>query len=293
MKPPAKNEASRKEKLLEHAMSGNAVEIARLISEGGMPRLACYASLRLAACGGHAECVRLLIPVSEWRSGEPDALQAAAEHGHEECVRLLIPVSKPKIHDSHALQMAAEGGHAECVKLLIPASDINADGSRALERAARWGHPECVRLLLHFLKPRENVSLALRWAAINGHHACVDLLIQGQGFVSLGDRLQALSAAARYDREECFKLLLCVCGALNEDGDVFATIVNSGRAKIFAATLAHQPSLLGVINLPLIQQRAKRRGYDELASLALALIEQGELAVGTPNVEKKQQHPRL
>lgn len=39
---------------------------------------------------------------------------------------ILIPVSDPKSHNSQALGWAAFGGHQEIVELLIPVSDVDA-----------------------------------------------------------------------------------------------------------------------------------------------------------------------
>lgn len=45
------------------------------------------------------------------------ALREAAGNGHAECVRLLIPVSDPKAKGSYALQLAARNGHVGCVAM--------------------------------------------------------------------------------------------------------------------------------------------------------------------------------
>lgn len=76
-----------------------------------------------AAQRGNADCVELLIPVSNplWENSE--ALNRAAMYGHTECVRLLIPVSEPKAGNSYALQCASIRSHRDVVELLIPVSD--------------------------------------------------------------------------------------------------------------------------------------------------------------------------
>ena len=60
-----------------------------------------------------------------------EALRRASKIGHAECVKLLIPVSDPKANESYALKIASTFGHIECVKLLIPVSDPKADNSYA------------------------------------------------------------------------------------------------------------------------------------------------------------------
>lgn len=133
------------------AKTGNTEEVCRLIPLSD-PKARDSQALKLAASNGHTECVKLLIPVSgissealRWAGSE--ALRWAAYYGHTQCVELLIPVCNPKADGSRALQWAAERGHTECVKLLIPTSDPKEDGSRALQMAARHGHTPCVELL--------------------------------------------------------------------------------------------------------------------------------------------------
>lgn len=67
--------------------------------------------------------VQRLIPISDPKSQESEALQFAVYYGHIECVKLLIPVSNPKEHNSRALCLAAENGRTECIELLYPVSD--------------------------------------------------------------------------------------------------------------------------------------------------------------------------
>lgn len=107
----------------------------------------------MAACHGHAECVDLLIPVSDPKNGNSWALRHAAENGHAECVKLLIPVSDPKSENSGPLYLAARHGHANCVKLLLPVSDPSANDSGALSEAVKAGRAECVRILIPVSDP--------------------------------------------------------------------------------------------------------------------------------------------
>ncbi len=105
-----------------------------------------------------------------------NALLRAAEFGHVACVQYLIPITNPKHDDCEALRLAARGGHVECVKLLIPVSDPATDDSVALVGAAMNGHLECVRLLIPVSHPKDDNSLPLQWACQNNDRACFDLL---------------------------------------------------------------------------------------------------------------------
>ena len=63
-------------------------------------------------------------------------------------MELLLPFSDPKANDSEALRYAAYNGYKEMVKMLLPVSDPNAEGSGALQSAARGGYEEIVELLI-------------------------------------------------------------------------------------------------------------------------------------------------
>jgi len=130
------------ELLCEASKTGNSEEVRRLIPISD-PKAQDSDALRLAAKNGHTECARLLIKVS---SAFGMALCWAAHNGHADCVELLISVPEP-IDGLKALLWAAERGHAECVKLLIPISDPKKYYSRALQLAVRHGHTPCVELL--------------------------------------------------------------------------------------------------------------------------------------------------
>ena len=104
-------------------------------------------ALRWAAMHGHAECVRLLLPVSDPKARESEALRYAAENGHEECLRLLLPVSNQKALKFLALRSSARNGHAECVKLLA-VSGPRLEIKRALKEAMAKGDSKIAALLI-------------------------------------------------------------------------------------------------------------------------------------------------
>ena len=65
----------------------------------------------------------------------------------------LIPYSDPKAQNSEALRLAAAQGYLECVKLLIPVSDCKSNHSQALAWAVLKGHNECVEALYDHSEP--------------------------------------------------------------------------------------------------------------------------------------------
>jgi ankyrin repeat protein len=136
-------------------------------------------------------------------AGESAALGSAAQEGHAECVKLLMEVSDPKANESGALRWAALWGHAECVKLLIPVSDPLENDSLALRWAAAYGHGECVALLIEVSDPLVMNSDALRWAAKGGHADCVRLLLPASDPLAMDeDELDAAACARKEGRME-------------------------------------------------------------------------------------------
>ena len=134
------------------AALGAGADASRRYDEVGMT------ALTAAASRGHAECVRLLLPVSDALATDSYALRLAAHHGQDECVAALIPASDPMAGNSHALRTAAQLGHAGCVKLLLPVSDpwAKEEGGRDAASMARWrGHGEIACMIEAFAQARE------------------------------------------------------------------------------------------------------------------------------------------
>ena len=100
-----------------------------------------------AAETGDASEVQRLIPISDPKGNDSEALYVAAIYGHARCVELLLPVSDPQANGSYGLKMAARNGHTQCVKLLIPSGHPKTQNSCALQLAVEYGHTQCVELL--------------------------------------------------------------------------------------------------------------------------------------------------
>lgn len=103
-------------------------------------------------------------------------LIAAAMQGDYTEVERLIPISDPKINDSQALYFAAANGHAYCVERLIPVSDPLCSDSLALRLAVCNKHLACVKLLLGVSDPQAANSSIMLAAVLSGDRECVDLL---------------------------------------------------------------------------------------------------------------------
>jgi hypothetical protein len=61
--------------------------------------------------------------VSDPLAQDSSALTWAAQCGHADCVRLLLPVSEQAAQDCFALRKALIQGHGACVDLLLPSVD--------------------------------------------------------------------------------------------------------------------------------------------------------------------------
>lgn len=122
--------------------------------------------LMLAAGNGRADCVAILLPLSDPLVVDQDgfsALMLAAAKGHADCISLLLPVSNPLATSSHgrdALMIAAglPGPEAlDCCKALLPASNplaSNYQEKTALIFAAQAQSLQVVELLAPVSNPR-------------------------------------------------------------------------------------------------------------------------------------------
>lgn len=132
-----------------------------------------YASraLRWAAEQGHAEAVRLLLPVSNPEAGSPDALMEAARNGHAPVVALLIPVSSAKCMRSRALWWAAWNRHAEVVDLLVPVGDVREVWGLMVRepRERKWGALETLAPWMPTSKIRSALAHAPAQARSSAH----------------------------------------------------------------------------------------------------------------------------
>lgn len=147
------------DKELEKMVDANNVEgIAQLIASG--VGLAYYALIRAASLG-QAECVELLIPVSDPECYD-QALNNAAIQGHAECVNLLIPVSNPQHHYINALYQACFYQHQDCIDLLIPVSDCDSVFETLRDHAR---HMEAVDLLQERMAHYENTLITSQLSA--------------------------------------------------------------------------------------------------------------------------------
>lgn len=266
------------QELLDRSSAGDAAGVARLLALGAKPtskrRSPDLSALVLAAKNGHAECVKLLIPVSDPKAHGSLALSHAASNGHLECVKLLIPVSSPKANDSRALHIASMDGHAECVKILIPVSDPMADDSRALRSAASGGHAECIMFLIPVSNTKAEDSHALRWATYHGKADAVQALIPLSD-PNAGGWDRPLLWAIRNHRVDCARLLAPITSI---DHHVVSAVLCCGNAEMLSLMLENDPLFLSSSDLPSILGDAVDRGHSTLAAVLTSIIEREAIA---------------
>lgn len=147
------------EELRSAAAEGDRSRVASLLLlNAPAPAFSAAAAIHAAAAQGHADCVKLLIPLAVSASSQKAlALLAAARNGHFECLRILIdsgwaagPPSSPGYDSliSAGLCLAARNGHAECVHLFMPrASTLRHGKALALFDAVDHGHAAVVEAM--------------------------------------------------------------------------------------------------------------------------------------------------
>ncbi|XP_044759632.1 uncharacterized protein LOC123317262 [Coccinella septempunctata] len=227
-------------------------------SGGGSGGSTSTAALRAAAAKGNvAACARILggqrcVRFSRDELGR-SALHLAAQGGHAPVVRLLLGVAAPKEVDSPdgdgctALQRAAADGHEEVIKLLL-ARGADADkqdsvhGNSALHEASWKGYSKTIRLLAaagaKLDSPNAGGFTPLHLCCQNGHNqSCRELLLAGCDVDMknhYGDT--SLHTAARYGHAGVTRILIsaqCKVSEQNKNGDTALHIAAAmGRRKL-------------------------------------------------------------
>jgi len=193
--------------------------------------------LFVASRGGHAECVKLLLP--HW---DPDSLQIERRQSRgldadNKCVMT------EDFWGMTPLAVAAEQGHAECVKVLLAESDPQiADGwgMTPLMTAVREGREEVVGILgpvSDINRVKSGGSTALMLAAINERESMVDALLAWGADPNLLDESEQSAMAMAMGRSESAKgvaeKLLRVTDLSAEDGDGHAALHHAVHASYF------------------------------------------------------------
>lgn len=194
----------------------------------------------LAAGHGHVQTLRVMgwdcsvAFINRHTVTHETALTMAARGGHARCVKVLLDYGA-SVSDAHhvehynALMYASMGGHVACVELLWRSgrSVVVARGpheTTALHLAARGGHTACVRTLLRMgawvnLGDEHGVT-PIRCAVQHGHVATMEALLAAGARVGYAPRQQGretLLMAAVRARTNAFA---CVSGLLGAGANV-------------------------------------------------------------------------
>ncbi len=192
--------------------------------------------LTLAAWGGHAECVRLLLAAPCINTSQFNPLHLATfAHDTEELQKLLttqdIDINQgDNINNESPLSTAASSGFTEGVRILLdkPGIDVNKVdqyGYSPLCYAAENGHTECVKLLLAASDINLTAYTPLHFAVMTNDSAELHKLIASHKWDinqadHRGDTPLIWTAIAGHT--ECMKLLLTAPGIdvnlANQDG---------------------------------------------------------------------------
>lgn len=185
---PSKNIDDLQAWLFQFASAGDFASLALILSENSLSREQCSLVLACSAANGRAQCVKLLIPLSDPTADESVALFEAARNGHADCVKLLIPVSDHTVYGASAFYAAAENGHAECARLLTPSSRLRIADSRALcEASILQGNPDVLAIMLAHDQRLLNGSI------LNGQDLSVHLdSALGKGHAGLASLLSSI-----------------------------------------------------------------------------------------------------
>lgn len=200
--------------------SGHVACITHLLEHGASCSLEMAQEvLRIAACTGHGELVRLALERGASAQDKMALLRAAAG-GHAACLGLLLSLGcDPDARDGvgrTALHHAAHGGHAECASVLINhGADVRAvdgAGETALHLAAEGGHGACVRVLLDVgaspAATAEDGVTPLQLAVRCGFADCVRLMMRVErGTYAMVEGMLARAGAAQAHYEKCCVVL--------------------------------------------------------------------------------------
>lgn len=179
--------------------------------------------LIFAAALGQAECVRILLPVSEADAvsfhGET-ALHAATRGSHFECMRLLIPASlvdAPDFSGQSALANAVWVNNVEAARLLAPSSTVNLGSG-------------CLAPLGDICVPEPHCT-ALWLAAQEGYAECCKILIGHGADPRISDpQGKTPMANSRLDRR-AIKALRAQAARLDERDELSAAVANPGARR--------------------------------------------------------------
>lgn len=169
---------------LDSAIDGGNLEaVKNLITVDVSMKIKNRALLRAAKLE-RMDILEWLIPISDPRSNDSEALFYATRNKCEQAVARLIPVSVPRIKESRAVKEAAASGSLAILKMLVPVSDVKNSNDfygSPLMIASNCGHIDFVAYLLPLSRPddqqKRTGETALMMAAAMGHKECVDLLL--------------------------------------------------------------------------------------------------------------------
>lgn len=178
-----------------------------------------------AAKNGDLQEVNRLIPISDPKHNDSQALRVAISNDHMDCAQALIGVSSDY---NYALSIAAHNNQLEFLKILMPLSDNHED---ALQAAAGDNHIECVKLLLDGSK---EVGPPLCLAIQNHHNKCAQVLLSDCLTKDTTYMKEwALHTAVEFGNTEAVKMLLPYVDPSIKDSEALALTVYGENQECF------------------------------------------------------------
>lgn len=139
--------------IMDDVRSGRVAGVQRFLDSNPLPS-DIQKMIEVAATNNRLPCLKMLLSGSELTHDQ--ALIRAAGEGHAECVQLLIPVSNPCARNSMALSSAVVSGNQRCVDLLLPVSDPN-EALDTLKNTYR--NPQLYEFLEHAIAQQQKQRL--------------------------------------------------------------------------------------------------------------------------------------
>lgn len=125
--------------LLSAAATFKSIDILKFIAPLVDPKHNDSEAFKYAIAARNADCIEFLAPLSDTLGVDGTKfLVKAVKENNAAGVKALIPYSNPKHNDSEALFEAVEHGFLDCVRALVPVSDVSAHNSRALVKALQY-----------------------------------------------------------------------------------------------------------------------------------------------------------
>lgn len=121
------------------AATFKSIDILKFIAPLVDPKHNDSEAFKYAIAARNADCIEFLAPLSDTCGVDGTKfLVKAVKENNAAGVKALIPYSNPKHNDSEALFAAVDNNFLDCARILVDVSDVSAHNSRALVKALQY-----------------------------------------------------------------------------------------------------------------------------------------------------------